>query len=57
MDDNNDEHNRKRKATMDTETNKTAGNLTVSQQRRNELARSTRQGYDLPNATWRPLPV
>ncbi len=30
MDDNNDEHNRKRKATTDTETNKTSGNLTVS---------------------------
>jgi len=57
MDDNNNEHNRKRKETMDTETKNTTGNLTVSQQRRNELSRSTRRVYDLPNATWRPVPV
>jgi len=42
MNDNNYEHNRKRKATTDTETNNTSGNLTVSQQRRNELARCSR---------------
>jgi len=57
MDDNNNEHNRKRKATTDTETNNTSGNLTASQQRRNELARCSCFGYDIPNATWRPLPI
>jgi len=57
MADNNEECNRKRKATIDTATNKNSANFTVSQQRRNEFARSNRHGYDLPNVTWRPLPV
>jgi len=57
MEDNNDEHNRKRKATTDTERNNSFGNLTVSLMRRNELGRNSQHGYDIPNATLMPLPI